>query len=100
MYIPFWCPENEHTDDFRWIHSHQNQSNAELLFSEPHPDDALRFYRMLFDYGIENGMSGFEHDYLDYNFLAMPFLRSCTSLSLSLASLSLSLSLCAVPQVV
>lgn len=30
---------------------------------------------MLFDYGINNGMSGFEHDYLDYNYLAMPYLR-------------------------
>jgi hypothetical protein len=75
LYVPFWCPENEHTDNFRWIHSHQNKSNAELIFSEPHPDDSLRFYRMLFEYGIENGMSSFENDYLDYNFLAMPYLR-------------------------
>ena len=30
---------------------------------------------MLFDYGVSNGMSGFEHDYLDYNFLSMPYLR-------------------------
>jgi hypothetical protein len=30
---------------------------------------------MLFDYGIANGMSGFENDYLDYNYLAMPYLR-------------------------
>ena len=73
--VPFWCPENEYTKEFRWIHSHQNESNTRLIFSEPHPDDALRFYRMLFDYGIANGMSGFENDYLDYNYLAMPYLR-------------------------
>ena len=62
LYVPFWCPVNEHTDDFRWIHSHQNQntSNRKLVFSEPHPDDSFRFYKMLFDYGIENGMSGTE----------------------------------------
>merc|ERR1719178_449385 len=30
---------------------------------------------MLFDYGVHNGMAAFEHDYLDYNFLSMPYLR-------------------------
>ena len=30
---------------------------------------------MLFDYGMANGMVGFEHDYLDYNFLSIPMLR-------------------------
>lgn len=75
LYVPFWCPENEHSNSFRWLHSHQNKSNTILTFAEPHPDDSLRFYRMLFDYGMAQGMSGFEHDYLDYNFLSMPYLR-------------------------
>eukprot|EP01047_Picozoa_sp_COSAG01_P052475 COSAG01_NODE_5522_length_4206_cov_6.215973_5_plen_66_part_00 len=49
-------------------------------------DDALRFYRMLFDYGLHNGMVGFEHDYLDYNFLAMPYLRRAKLLGMSVLS--------------
>lgn len=75
LYVPFWCPDNVYSDQFRWLTSYQNESNAHLRFSEPHPDDALRFYRMLFDYGAEHGMVGFENDYLDYNYLSMPFLR-------------------------
>lgn len=74
LYVPFWCPENVHADDFRWIHS-SNPGHPELVFAEPHPDDAVRFYRYLFDYGIANGMAGYEQDYLDYNYLAMPYLR-------------------------
>ena len=34
-----------------------------------------RLLVMLFDYGVEQGMGGFEHDYLDYNYLS----RSRTS---------------------
>ena len=34
------------------------------------------FYGMLFDYGLRNGMGGFEHDYLDYNYLSTPYLRA------------------------
>ena len=56
--------ENEFTSEFRWLHSYQNASNKHLVFAEPHPDDSLRFYRMLFDYGLRNGMSGYENDYL------------------------------------
>ena len=74
LYIPFWCPKNIYDDRFRWIHS-ANPQHPELIFAEPHPDDAAAFYSMLFDYGVANGMGGFEHDYLDYNYLSMPYLR-------------------------
>ena len=76
LYVPFWCPENVlvHTTDFRWINS-SNPGHPELVFSEPHPDDAASFYRYLFTYGTANGMGGFEQDYMDYNYLAMPHLR-------------------------
>merc|ERR1712166_877750 len=74
LYVPFWCPDNEYTDQFRWIDSY-NPEQPVLIFSQPHPDDSVKFYRGLFEYGIQNGMAAFEHDYLDYNFLSMPYLR-------------------------
>ena len=74
LYVPFWCPKNIYADQFRWVHS-ENPDHPELVFAEPHPDDAAAFYGMLFDYGLRNGMGGFEHDYLDYNYLSMPYLR-------------------------
>ena len=74
LYVPFWCPRNVYEQSFRWIHSY-NPQHPELIFAQPHPDDSARFYSMLFDYGVGNGMRGFEHDYLDYNFLSMPHLR-------------------------
>ena len=74
LYVPFWCPENVYNETFRWIHS-VNPGNPQLVFAEPHPDDARRFYEFLFEYGAQNGMAGYEQDYLDYNFLAMPYLR-------------------------
>ena len=75
LYIPFWCPKNVYSDHFRWVHS-VNPHHPELVFAEPHPDDAAAFYGMLFDYGRRNGMGGFEHDYLDYNYLSTPYLRA------------------------
>lgn len=30
---------------------------------------------MLFDVGIAQNMAGFENDYLDYNYLSIPYLR-------------------------
>eukprot|EP00937_MAST-01D_sp_MAST-1D-sp2_P001458 g1458.t1 len=76
LYVPFWCPENTHNESFRWIHSlNPNGTHPELVFAEPHPDDALAFYRFLFRYGAANGMAGYEQDYLDYNYLNMPYLR-------------------------
>jgi hypothetical protein len=74
LYVPFWCPENTYKDKFRWLHSY-NPDHPELVIAEPHPDDSLAFYRMLFDKGTKNGMAGFENDYLDYNFLSFPYLR-------------------------
>ena len=59
LYVPFWCPENVHKDDYRWIHS-SNPGHPELVFAEPHPDDSEKFYRYLFGYGIDNGMAGYE----------------------------------------
>ena len=50
LYVPFWCPENIYKTSYRWVYSY-NPKQMELVFAEPHPDDALRFYRMLFDYG-------------------------------------------------
>ena len=32
---------------------------------------------MLFDYGVQNGMVGYENDYLDYNYLSIPYLLFC-----------------------
>ena len=52
-----------------------NPKMTELIFAEPHPEDSLAFYRMLFDYGLQNEMAGYENDYLDYNYLSMPYLR-------------------------
>ena len=60
LYVPYWCPDNVWSDRFRWLQSY-NPAMPQLIFSEPHPDDALEFYRMLFDYGIRNGMAGFEN---------------------------------------
>lgn len=74
LYVPFWCPENVYKFEFEWIHSF-NPDDPTLIFAEPHPSNSEAFYAMLFDYGIGNGMGGFEHDYLDYNYLAMPYLR-------------------------
>eukprot|EP01052_Picozoa_sp_SAG31_P027808 SAG31_NODE_2634_length_5342_cov_2.253099_4_plen_525_part_00 len=61
LYVPFWCPQNVYSKRFRWVSSY-NPLHPELIFSEPHPDDSLNFYRMLFDYGVANGMVGYEND--------------------------------------
>ena len=74
LYVPYWCPVNVYSDRFRWVQSY-NPDFPDLVFAEPHPDDSLAFYRELFDYGMKNGMAGFENDYLDYNYLSIPFLR-------------------------
>ena len=40
-------------------------------------DDHLSaLHRELFDYGIANGMAGFENDFLNYNLLAVPHFRT------------------------
>ena len=74
LYVPFWCPENVYADQFRWLHSY-NPDHPELKFATVHPDDSASFFDMLFSYGVDNGMAGFEHDYLDYNVLSVPYLR-------------------------
>jgi hypothetical protein len=72
LYMPFFCPENEYTSKFRFVNSAGDPKTA---FSEPHPDDSEEFYRMLFDLGIADGMGGFENDFMDANFLGIPYLR-------------------------
>ena len=74
LYVPFWCPNNVYADKFRFLES-WNPDHPELIFAEPHPDDSLAFYREIFDYGLSVGMAGYENDYLDYNFLSIPYLR-------------------------
>ncbi|CAE7252706.1 Cbr3, partial [Symbiodinium natans] len=71
LYVPFFCRENAYTEHFRFI----NGSHGSTEFALPHPDEALAFYRMLFDFGRANGMKSFEHDFLNFNFLAVPHLR-------------------------
>ncbi|CAE7390038.1 unnamed protein product [Symbiodinium necroappetens] len=71
LYVPFFCRENAYTDRFRFI----NGSHGSTAFAVPHPDDARSFYGMLFDYGKAEGMRSFEHDFLNFNFLAVPHLR-------------------------
>mmetsp|Transcript_86928 Transcript_86928/g.246464 ORF Transcript_86928/g.246464 Transcript_86928/m.246464 type:complete len:826 (+) Transcript_86928:58-2535(+) len=71
LYVPFFCAENAYSGQFRFV----TGSSGATEFAEPHPDDALKFYRMLFDYGVRNGMRAFEHDFLNYNFLATPLFR-------------------------
>lgn len=71
LYIPFWCAENIYSTKYKFIQG----SSGETQFSVPHPDDALDFYRMVFDYGVSHGMRGFEHDFLNFNFLAVPHFR-------------------------
>lgn len=41
LYVPFFCRENVYSDQFRFV----NGSSGQQAFAEPHPDDALRFYR-------------------------------------------------------
>ena len=48
LYIPFWCPKNIYADKYKWIRS-SNPNHPELVFAQPHPDDAAGFYGMLFD---------------------------------------------------
>lgn len=50
LYVPFFCPKNVYTQ-FKF----QMGSHGSTEFAVPDPDDALAFYRMLFDYGISNG---------------------------------------------
>lgn len=71
LYVPFFCPSNIYMKQFKFLHG----SHGATAFTVPYPDDALAFYRMLFDYGMANGMSGFEHDFLNFNFLAVPHFR-------------------------
>lgn len=72
LYVPFFCAENDYsTSGVRFVTSNPGPGQ----FAEPHPDDALPFYRALFDYGLQNGMKSFEHDFLNHNLLAVPHFR-------------------------
>eukprot|EP00435_Cladocopium_sp_Y103_P075365 s16_g56.t2 len=71
LYVPFFCPSNVYMKHFKFLEG----SHGATAFTVPEPDDALAFYRVLFDYGMANGMSGFEHDFLNFNFLAVPHFR-------------------------
>lgn len=71
LYVPFFCPENVYTQQFKFLQG----SHGITQFAVPEPNNALAFYRMLFDYGMKNGMTGFEHDFLNFNFLAVPNFR-------------------------
>ena len=44
LYVPFWCPENVYSSQFRWLRSY-NPEFPQYVFAEPHPDDAEAFYR-------------------------------------------------------
>ena len=57
LYVPFFCPQNQFESAFRWVASY-NPDHPDMVFTEPHPDDALAFYRALFEYGKRNGMAG------------------------------------------
>ncbi|CAJ1359089.1 unnamed protein product [Effrenium voratum] len=70
LYVPFFCPSNVYRD-FRFVRG----SSGPTEFAQPHPDDALEFYQMLFDEGLRNAMGGFEQDFLNFNFLAVPLFR-------------------------
>lgn len=48
LYVPFFCRQNVYMGRFRFV----NGSSGSSAFAQPHPDDALAFYRMLFDYGL------------------------------------------------
>ena len=74
LYVPFFCPENVYTSKYKFVHGAPSMPG----FAEPDPADgnALAFYRELFDYGIANGMAGFENDFLNYNLLAVPHFRT------------------------
>ena len=66
LYVPFFCPSNVYRD-FRFVRG----SSGPTEFAQPHPDDALEFYQMLFDEGLRNAMGGFEQDFLNFNFLGV-----------------------------
>eukprot|EP00438_Fugacium_kawagutii_P003001 Skav233480 [mRNA] locus=scaffold1310:56392:61546:+ [translate_table: standard] len=80
-YLSYWTaaglpnlkflPRVDRWKDFKFVLG----SHGSTEFAVPDPDFALAFYRMLFDYGIANGMRGFEHDFLNFNFLAVPHFR-------------------------
>ena len=78
LYVPFWCPDNVFSDQFRWLESY-NPAMPHLIFAEPHPDDALAFYRMLFDYGKRNGMAGYENVRRTVALLPQPCMDSICS---------------------
>jgi len=75
LYVPFFCPGNAYkAQGFQFL----NSSNGPFTFAEPDPKNgnALKFYQMLFDYGIQNGMKGYENDFLNFNLLSMPEFRT------------------------
>ena len=51
LYVPFFCPSNVYKQ-FKFLEA----SYGKTAFAVPHPENALAFYRMLFDYGIANGI--------------------------------------------
>ena len=53
LYVPFFCPSNVYMKQFKFLHG----SHGATAFTVPYPDDALAFYRMLFDYALANGLS-------------------------------------------
>eukprot|EP01065_Artemidia_motanka_P035546 TRINITY_DN43453_c0_g1_i1.p1 TRINITY_DN43453_c0_g1~~TRINITY_DN43453_c0_g1_i1.p1 ORF type:complete len:791 (+),score=261.97 TRINITY_DN43453_c0_g1_i1:49-2421(+) len=71
LYVPFLCRDNVWSAKYRFV----NGSDEKAPFAEPHPDDALAFYRELFDYGVASGMESYENDFLNYNLLAIPHFR-------------------------
>lgn len=77
LYVPFFCGDGAGGNVYQQLGYHFVQSvEGHAQFAEPHPDDSERFYNMLFDYGLANGLAGFENDFLNYNLLSIPYFRT------------------------
>mgnify|MGYP001426976762 CR=1 FL=1 len=73
LYVPNFCRDNVYR---RAGYAFVNGSVGERVFALPAPATAYEFYGMLFDYGQQAGMSNFEMDFMDDNFLAVPDFRT------------------------
>ena len=76
LYVPFFCGDENggnvyEKHGFKFVQGVKDAAQ----FAEPHPDDSERFYDYLFEYGVANGMQGFENDFLNYNLLSVPLFR-------------------------
>jgi hypothetical protein len=76
LYTHFFCVANDYEKSFPFLTSVNYTAWGEHgIFQAISSSDSYKFYKFLMGIGLTNAMSNFRVDFLDFNFLAVPFFQ-------------------------